>query len=660
MDFLPPKPPKMAGADNKKKNTVSSGEASSNNLLSIKDRAKQMKKYSASIDNKEGGLSSNAISNTLSDSSAEESLPVFSVPDISPIDEETIDKKINEIQTTQQTEPGKKKGFFGKLFGVKETDSSKKDLLTQGETTKEKEEEEVNNLRQALGMDDPSRKIALQEIEKTSDYVPRTSWDSEIVDISSYRKPDYKKSEDDILKEYKKSDYKKSGYAKQDKKTGEKKDGVIDVKKSAKKTDLTRIPKSDLKSDDWVADVALEKLNLPVVPSSVFNSSTTRNSSDKLNTKTENTITTSKIMTIPAANESAANKPMASQPQKDAFFKGESLWQKQVAELLSSSNIKDEKSVAQIELKLTKLLKTYDNNFSKIIADRRKAIAAELDKLSMKQEMLSQKEAKLKEKDAALQKKKDEIYAIPARIDELRKAEEQLNSTKEAYKKEFEGYKKGLSAIKADMINAQKSFDFERKEFNVQRRDMQIELKKFRNSVVFETKNGNAKLDALSKEVELAEAELEKTKLSVKKSMDALRTKEKELQNKENKITALLAQENKIRNTLRSEAKSSVAAMPKKNAEIVFEDNADSSAVSTDSSEQEFIDDEDEIRQKILDCKDFLKEENFEDAKMIYNEIREEFSNIELAEEKKIVLKQDIRELYDEICVGIVSVKKSA
>jgi hypothetical protein len=696
MDFLPPKPPRLAGADrDSKKKGILAGDSSPG-----KPKAKGSPPSGGS-----GRKSSrDSRESSAPGASADDSLPSFSVPDIAPVEEDSIEEKLSGASAAPEAAPEKKKGFFGKLFGPKRKDDGemRSELLGGSGAEASKKDEEVNSLRQALGMEDPSRKIALHEIEKTPDYVPRTSWDSEIVDISVYRKQDYRQDaykrkgadkavdkaiEKAVAEKYQKKEAGPAGAgvkpsaAKKEapkaatlktapQKAAEAKPAgakPVAVKAAEPKAPAPAAkPVAAKASGDWVSDVAVEKIT-PAKGSGWTEDSPPAAAPQKKTEKKEpgrsvpeekGALELPKLLpqkaaaapqkeavrareaapAAPAVRPVQAKLPPA--PQKELFPGVNADWQKKVAALLGSSKLKDAKSLSIFESKLKKALKASDSSFSKLVAGKKKGLAADLKRLAEKQAALSAREARLRERDAALTKKKQEIDGLAGREEDFRKK-------KEAYEKEFEGYKKGLVSLKGDMLNAQKSYEYERKDFNVKRRDLQVELKKLQNTMTYERRKGEARLGALAKEVEQAQAKLSQFQETTKKAMDALKAKEREVQERERKVTALLDQEKRILFALR---------MDSGTRQAIRESPEVSSGVDS-AEEMAFTDGGDRLGQKILDCRDLLREENYEDAKVLYNELREEFTGLQLDDEKKKSLRQELRELYDEICTGIVSVR---
>jgi len=65
------------------------------------------------------------------------------------------------------------------------------------------------------------------------------------------------------------------------------------------------------------------------------------------------------------------------------------------------------------------------------------------------------------------------------------------------------------------------------------------------------------------------------------------------------------------------------------------------------------------LKDKLSDCKDLVDSGHLDDAKNLYNEIRDEFSKITgVSDAEKERLKHDVREVYDEISLKIMNPPK--
>ncbi|MFA6072713.1 MAG: hypothetical protein WC758_01205 [Candidatus Woesearchaeota archaeon] len=615
MELLPPKPPKGAGIDKivKKKDEkeVYSKSSSKDYSKTYTSKNKNKEVSSSELELSKSTLENTKLDNLNNNSFAISANSSFDVPSISSIDSTTsatLDQKLNtqldEVSDNLKNSQEKKKGFLSRIFSKKN-----KDGVDIKKTYKSSADEELEVLRQSLGMTDPSRKIEFHDDELKSDYVARTSWDSQVVDISAYRKSGI--DENKIQ-------------AQNQTQTLSKYDKKLSVDK--------KVDKKDKKYTILLPAPEKEEL-LPM-----FNLNKLDNSKTFIDAK----------------------KPV-SQNMEDVFKNSSKEWQEDRLKLQTENMVKDEKTLKILDAKLQKLLVSYDSKISGVVAKKKKETALDsvkLDKqmieiqkrinnMQKKEANLLAREQKIVQKEKELENKQQKVLDLIKNNEDLKKVEIQLGEN-------IDKYKKILSKQREDMMNAKKSYDYEKKEFNVKRRDIQIETKKLQNMYESETRKGNTRLELLSKKVAEMENYLEEIVAKAQKVNDQLKNREVVIQEKEKKIEARINQEKNILSVLREKPRQEVVTVSDFSKKILV-DIKPVKVVDMKGNMAVFIDDEDAINKKIQDCQDILKEENYEDAKMLYNEIREEFSKADIVNDKKIEIRHKIRELYDEIALGIIS-----
>ncbi|MGV8168733.1 MAG: hypothetical protein ACP5N3_01625 [Candidatus Nanoarchaeia archaeon] len=584
MELLPPKPPKAAGEEKLVEEKYLNKEYISPSKTEENSRKKTAKSTQTNAEKAEG-------SNSISSNSAE--LPLEK-PIATSVEEQvehpSIDEKIAETETAAPAPSEKKRGFFSRLFGKKEKPAS-----TDVSSAKHSEEEEMESLRQSLGMTDPSRKIALQDVEKSPDYVARTSWDSQIVDLSTYRKP---------------QDYSKEELPAFENKTPAKKAAAETKSKEKPKKKSVEKPKAPVKVEHSVEDLIPQMV--PVKPVPVIEKKKVQESNlDDIKTNWE--------------SDASAEIQKASQ---------------------------DNVSLKQADAKLKKIMNVYNIKIAKMVKDRKKALSADLSKISTRAKELQKKEAALSAKEQKLSEQEKIIADKKKNLDDLFSKADGVAKNRAAMEKDIEKYKKILGDQRAEMLNAKKSYDYEKKELTAKRNDMQQELKRLRETTDSERKKGEDMLERLRKQVEDAQKQLD---LTIKKSQDMstkLRNRELALEEKERKVQDLIDQEKKMLALLKGNTKTPEDVFVKKAAY-----NKPVRVVEEQGESEIYVDDEDSLNQKIQDCKDLLKDENYEDAKMLYNEIRADFSTAEIDEARKPEIKHQIRELYDEIALAMIAPK---
>ncbi|MGV8162604.1 MAG: hypothetical protein ACP5N2_04705 [Candidatus Nanoarchaeia archaeon] len=598
MELLPPKPPKLAGTE---KAGLDGGEVKKKYSSKTSSESMKTSKKSSKLED----------SNLLNAPSVDLLLPPIEKMDEA-LDQSSIDERINDNSVSLGIQP-KKRGFLSRLFGKKEQDAN---MSSKPDYVKKSEEEELEHLRESLGMTDPSRKIALQDMEKTPDYVSRTSWDSQIVDISSYRKPaDYAK--DSVLPVFN---------------IAGKKESKKEDAKSAKKVEKKEEKKVEKKEDK--KDVKQETKALMVV--------------EKLTPATKPELKER----IP--QQTTSEVKIMKKKEEKTIEDIESNWDMEAIEAIEAAR-RNAKLAKQIDAKFKKLMNVYTIKISKMVKDKKKSLSIDISKidqrvkeLSKKETALAIKEQKIKNSDLALQQRKKEIELLSRKEESVKKNKAQLEA-------DIEKYKRILTQIRSDMFNAKKSYDYEKKEFIVKRRDLQTEMKRFEDMHEREIQSGEEELAEISSKVEQAQANLDSITKKNQAIMAELKSREMALENKEKKVNELLSQEKKMLSMLRGNSKQ----MPSEEDLFTKKKIVDKPVkiVQEQSGPEIYVDDEDALNQKIQDCKDLLREENYEDAKMLYNEIREDFLKANIDDSRKTEVKHEIRELYDEICIGIVAPK---
>jgi len=690
MELLPPRPPSAASIEkslNKKSLAKDSlDEISKKYISSPKKSASSKKEASTAVSVSKKKSKSSDLSVSKNNLAIPIPIPVPAKGDVdTSVDGKSIEEKLSELDVPPApVVVEKKKGFFSKLFGKKEREdlSGKfENEFKKNQTPSElktSQSDELMDVKQSLGINNSSRKIELHDMEPMSDYVSRTSWDSQIVDISKYKKSqNYNK--DDLPPPFKneivkKESLQKKGITKEDVKRIKKEHYIKEqvAKKKELKPEvklLTQISKPEIRELEFKkADDTIKK---PVVPS--FVPKVTNNSVD------------------------------------DALSKQVQSWEKESLDLIEKLR-KQGKDERQAELKLKKLLNNYEMKLSKSVKDKRKLISVDLSKVSLKiaelkkkEDFFADKQKKLEDSFNSVQKKQNEVTSARQKKQEedfiarqkkqvdafnilQKKQEEEFNArekkltdyekTLQDRKKELDllgakdqdlakrksdveneviKYKRILSEIRADMFNAKKSFDYEKKELSVQRRDIQANFRKFQEMIESEKQKGDAKLSDLAAKINAAEAVLNSTTNKVQTITAQLKSRELAVLSKEKKVLNLLEQEKKMLVVLRGTSKIPHAAEDDYFQKKQLVEQKAVKIIQEKGEPQIFIDDEDALNQKIQDCKDLLKEENYEDAKLLYNELREAITSAKIEEEKKKLVKHEIRELYDEICIGIIA-----
>lgn len=276
----------------------------------------------------------------------------------------------------------------------------------------------------------------------------------------------------------------------------------------------------------------------------------------------------------------------------------------------------------KVKQQLDKALKSHDKKLVAAMAKERRKLEIEGLKASKAILSLKKKQTELEKKEANLTQRETETKRITSNLEKLQAQAEALKNSISQQKTAEKEYKAKAKSAKAELDNLYK--------------DHQQKLKAV-TEAYSRTKNQMEKVIS-----NLGDLKLKADELFIK-TEDASR----ELARKQEKIQRLIKEENRIYEFLRKHSESS----PKKTKSII-EDEQILPDMPQNTPKRETP--EQTIEEDILDCKDLIREGQLEDAKMLYNYIRQDFLSANLSDSKKASIKHELKELYDEIALKIL------
>jgi hypothetical protein len=666
MKLQPPKPPKTAGTVKvvKKKSKASTNGAALKEASGKKSEKTQKTKEKTAVATKlEDEISELPPELPLIDSSIDTSInsPVNDANDAltdgsasKTEPENSLDQKLSQLDVppvpvTSSAE--KKEGFFSRLFKKKENDA--KNDTKAATTDASLINSDLDNLSNSLGDMNDNSEVPESISSADDDGVVFAESEKSVSESNAADKSKNLSNSalDDELPSITDDSSKNKNYEKI-------------ATKYISKTEKSSAKDSEISSsDEWTNDMSVDSL----IKSS--SNDTKRAKKDKKRKEKESQNSQSSDWVAPLEVKKEAEKQsdeVTETPEIPDFSASVDEWKsKSSAVALATKEKPSNKEIKQIDSRLKKLLKTYDGKIIKLAASRKKEIESEISRIGKKEAELNKKMSELDKKEKSVATKAQKLSDLEksinqrkSELDELVSKEDSLTKRKEIMEKNIAADKLTLSGLKTEIANNQKAFDTLQKNISSEKKNLQDDLKKSKAMVEAEKSKGEKKLAELAKKVEEVEAHLENMQKREKMAAASRKNKEAELREKEKEINSLIMQEKKIISLLKNNELQSVEYDSLISRRSGMQTQVPKTIIGDDGEPEIYVDDEDTLNQKIKDCKDLIKEANYDDAKMLYNEIREDFMSANLDEKAKKTIKHEIRELYDEICLKLISSKK--
>lgn len=720
MKLLPPKPPKPEGTEKtvKKKTDDDFTGSTLSDIPEAPEVAEvpEISDFHEEESPKEQDKGEKDIDNIISDDlppavpgdnfETEELLP----PEIS--EKSDLYNKIEPEKTKVNKE--KKKGLFSKLFRKKETPKSD-DKVNLEELPKEEIQDEIKKFEDAdSNLDDLSKALeksigdeqSLENIASIEDnivpapvqeaksldqkyeskykkYAPGKSWDDEITELPDITAPvglaDKKYSKYDGSKKYA-----KESQAKDESKEEVKTDGKLEIEEITLDKEWVEdsefIPEEEVKIENpeknkepesFVKQKGKEKHGKK---EKISKKESKREPKETVNeVEIENASEVQPISSEETEKQVLREQEISKRNEKLMDLEGMNLsgqikeWKEKSVFAASAKQKPDKKAMVQINSKLKKLLKVYENKLIKIAAEKKKSLLLEINRVNKKEieleNRVNKKEAELIKKEKATQSKESMLVSLEkslgerkAELDTLVSQEATLTAKKEALQAEISDLRKKSAELKAEIINNQKLFDSQKKTIFQETKNLQDSFKGLKDNFDNEKRKGDRRIADIEKKCVDAQLELDELMKKSRKVAVQLKAKEDALHQKEKEVMELISQEKKILSLLKGNEEKGLTADDIK-ARRRAKERKPATVIGFGGEPEIYVDDEENLNRKINECKELIRESNYDDAKAKYNQIRDEFMSAVLEDDSRKTIRHELRELYDDIALKMISQK---
>jgi hypothetical protein len=665
MKLQPPKPPKAEVSDknNDKKSTV---ENDFGNALPDDRALDEVLQNAGALDIPDS--QSKATQTNKDETKIENKLDEPEIPtveDMLPPDVATPPMTtIHELPAPQvPAEKEKKKGIFSRIFS-KNKPASETEVIKKVEEDIEKFNDadanldELNSaLEKSIGEAEIMDRMApIDEVvvppitekpAKDKKYVPAKSWDEDLDELPELmpaspsesfvnnNKPKEDSLKKETEKEYIKTDYSKYAPAP--------KSSFDNADKASDKSDL------DLKLEEIQNKVSSISKNSKNNKDKSSSKKEVKGKEDKKGKQEKKTIeekkddedfdfTSENAIDVKDAPEIQSVNEEENKPAGDGFTEQVDEWKNKAVAIAQSKPKLNKKEFVEMDVRIKKLLRVYENKLRKIADQEKKFVL-------MEKSILQKKTAEVERKKQTIQEKENKLVEIEKSLNERKEAldtltnqEKTLRARKEGLVNDVEAYKKMSADLKAEVFKVQE------------------ELKEIRKHYSTEKSKGQRALMTINAQVNTTQEQLNSLVKKSRVVSSQLKAKEQALHERETEVMELIEQEKKILEILKGNENKGIT---KEDVKIRFKmkNKKPATIIGFDGQPEIYADDEDKLNKKINDCKDLIHESNFDVAKLLYNEIRNEFMNAVLEENTKRQIKHEIRELYDEISLKIISPK---
>lgn len=315
---------------------------------------------------------------------------------------------------------------------------------------------------------------------------------------------------------------------------------------------------------------------------------------------------------------------------------------------------KEKKNIVSLKKEASESQKEYKSLTKKITLAEKRLVSKEAELVELeaaqtqKREELIDREVEVKAQESALEEQKQEVYK---HIDEH-------NAILADVQRKIDEANNKLAEIKAQSKEAQKessSLDTQLTKLKEQTKEKEKHLKDLDKKI-------SQRQDELDKKDQLL-AQLHKKE---EKFIEEQKKSQEVLAQREEAVLDKINQNEKILRTiaLKQEA---LKALEEKIETEGFQSyiNAKLDQINPDqgvlSDEEHILDDSPElgsaIHKLMMECRKELQMQHFDQAKKLYAQVRQEYVDVDLAQEEKALLYAKIRELYDDINLAMLQAR---
>lgn len=256
--------------------------------------------------------------------------------------------------------------------------------------------------------------------------------------------------------------------------------------------------------------------------------------------------------------------------------------------------------------------------------------------LDTKNSELKKKETSLDRKEKNVDEKIRKYELLKAENDRFKKIEtlESQLSVKEARVVEKQGK---LNEKETYLKSREDEIKIKEKSLQEKEKDLNSKLKNYRKDKTSQLEKKEKELKNLESEIEERKKQLDDYKNQLEESKDSI---EKSAEKVEDDEFNLLITEEKIKQKYGEEDVPS---------SISFDDlEKVDEVLNLPELEQA------QIYRLVSRCRELLRKRNYEDAKRVYNEIKDRYSKLEVEEDDKQIIYNTVRELYDDIRLAMI------
>ncbi len=379
-------------------------------------------------------------------------------------------------------------------------------------------------------------------------------------------------------------------------------------------------------------------------------------------------------------------RPVVKQQKQPKKKKSKQKQKKEVAESAPKTDVEQKMALARKEMDNAmedlkknvkkrqqgkKQKKTPAQEKPKVQPEKKKSVEEpskrEISALQRKKESLEKQIVKLQEKkEKATQSYKEKDKKLKESIESQKKVVQQLKNEQKQLRNSIKGDEdaklkigKDVTKLKQEKEELQGEVARYKKEFA----DLKAQTAAEKEKLAKEQKKFSETKKKLDEKTRKSGKDLEELQKKSEELLSNLRQKENVLHEKEKSIQTLIEQQKRIQAYLEEKSVNMhEASAPKEQdtaldeTDFLGEQGHEEPRPSDDNPFNQPILDEtpvpespDDLQQKIDDCKELIAEKDISDAKLLYNELRNEFAGMSLSQEQKKKFYKELRELYEEI-----------
>jgi len=313
---------------------------------------------------------------------------------------------------------------------------------------------------------------------------------------------------------------------------------------------------------------------------------------------------------------------------------------------------KKSKIVKEFESTLKRESKKYDSKVKKEATTTISRFKKEIAELAKRDHHLRVREEKLIHRLRKLDEQEAELEEDISRLEAMKGEILYLEEDKKKISQELAEVNSKLEEVKSELALIKKELESTKAKIKKEHEDSSAKLKKMNKEYQDEEQKHKKELKELTDKISSAKVTLGDMQKKGTQILNQLKKKEDDLKKREQSIASKLDENKSILDKLEATTKDLRPSVVYREPPM---EKSSSYSYKASSSSDPVIG----LKDKLSDCKDLIDNGHLDDAKALYNEIREDFSKISgVSDAEKEKLKHDIREVYDEISLKIMNPPK--